>query len=145
MSDGDGFHYVRSSRGAGQGPQGELASTEVERQRALTALQKGYMSEAELDTRMRGINERADAYAAELLKLESAARDYEQRVAALDEFMQVAERISDRLDDVNADEQTQITHAMVSRVTIGEDVQVKLARGPGHVSDDTGGVPAGRS
>ena len=103
------------------------------------------MSEAELDTRMRGINERADAYAAELLKLESAARDYEQRVAALDEFMQVAERISDRLDDVNADEQTQITHAMVSRVTIGEDVQVKLARGPGHVSDDTGGVPAGRS
>ena len=89
----------------------------AERKRALTAFQQGYVSETELDARMRSINERVEAYEAEIQRQESCARDYEQRVAMLDDFVAMAEHVSDRLDDVSAEEETEITHALVSRVT----------------------------
>ncbi|MCH7786233.1 MAG: recombinase family protein [Chloroflexi bacterium] len=116
----------------------ELEKVEEERQRALTVFQKGYLNEAELDIRMKSINERREMYREDLDRMESEVNDYERQVEMLNAFIERAEDIKKRLADPSDVFKSEVIAAMVKRVDVSEDIKVRLVVGSESIIKDVG-------
>ena len=101
---------------------------ETERGRALSLFQKGYIDEDELDLRMKSILERSEMYVNDLERIKSEAENFEQRLRVLKDFTMIANRLSDRIDNINESEKQEIIHALVDRIVVREDdIKIELA------------------
>ena len=103
-----------------------LGLVDGERQRLMTMFQKGYLSNQDLDIRMRGIIERREMLDSELSRLVAEAKDYDQYVSMLDSFIESAAHITQRLDEISEKERGEIMAAMVERVDIGEEIEIHV-------------------
>ena len=106
-----------------------LKAVREERQRVLTAFQKGYLPESELDIRMRSIGERQEMYEIGLDRMKRQLEDHEANMAKLDDFLERAAEMSERLDGMTIEEKSDIIDALISRVTVLDRhlIEVELA------------------
>ena len=101
-----------------------LDRVEEERQKLITMYQKAYLSEAELDIWMRGINERREMYSLDRARLESEMENYQHYVSMLERSATRAKEITNRLDSLTPQERDEIMSALVERVEIGATITV---------------------
>ncbi len=103
-----------------------LDKLEEERQKILTAFQKGYMPEPELDIKMRGIRERGEMYESQLEALRHELANYDRYMETLDSFSASSEDIRNTLDLLTLEERNKMMKALVERVDIlsGERINV---------------------
>lgn len=104
----------------------ELEKLEEERYRALTAFQKGYLEEEELDIRMKSVSERREMFRGELDKMESEFNNIQQRIESIDQFMIQSRELAGNLDDLTDDERDEIIKAVVTKVRVGKEVKVDM-------------------
>ncbi len=115
-----------------------IEDCERERQRAVTAFQKGYVQEDELDVRMRSINERREMYQMELHRLQRIIADYEQHMAALADFKAMANELADSVRGAPQGTRDRLMATLIARVIIERDrIIVLLHRARGSVTDAT--------
>ena len=98
-----------------------LESVGQERQRALTAYQKGYLGDDELDVRMRSIGERREMYQFEVYRLESQVSEYETHMARIDAFIPMAQDMASTIDDWTPQERAELIKALVKKVTVTDN------------------------
>ncbi len=115
----------------------KLDSMETERQRIVLTYTKGYIDEAEFDLKMKSINERKEMLESELSEMEGSAGEYERQLEALENFTHIASAIRGRLPNLSDDERKDIVCALVSKVTVGEEINLKMAIGHAPVIDDS--------
>ena len=105
--------------------------TEAERGRVLGQHQKGYLTEGELDLKMREIQERNEFHAHELVRMQRELEDAEELIEVLENFMESAADVASRLDTMDMDEKIEVIRLVVDRITIykNEPATVTLAIG----------------
>ena len=113
-----------------------LDALETERHRTVSTFAKGYIDEGELDIRMRSISERQKMVAEEIERMRSHVGDYDAQLEALDNFTAVATAIRNRLPLLDDDERRELICAIVSRVTVGPEINLTMAIGHAPVIDD---------
>ncbi len=84
------------------------------------------MPDDELEVRVRGVQERKEAYEVEDKRLEADVTNYDRQKAILSSFTAVSEQVRDKLQDLSEDERTELIRAFVTRITVGKDVEVSL-------------------
>jgi len=110
----------------------KLAEVEAERGRVLSQHQQGYINDKELDLKMRTITERLEHLTGEIRRLALEWDDGAAIQQSLDDFLQTAHRLNERIDTLDPDERTEIIHLMVDRVTVQDDgFRLALALEPG--------------
>ena len=98
----------------------------------LSQHQQGYINDKELDLKMRTITERLEHLTGEIRRLALEWNDGAAIQQSLDDFLQTAHRLNERIDTLDPDERTEIIHLMVDRVTVQDDgFRLALALEPG--------------
>jgi DNA invertase Pin-like site-specific DNA recombinase len=110
--------------------QRNLEGIEKERQQVLLMFQKDYISESELDIKMKGINERRKMYQTEIQRFQAEVESLERYMGILDEFIVKAYDLKDKLDALTIEQRNRLITALVVRVEIGEEIKVYTILNP---------------
>jgi hypothetical protein len=99
-----------------------LDSLDQEKTRLITAYQKGYLSEGDLDIRMKGIKEEEQYYQGEIDRLKSEAGHLEEAIAALECIRQHDQlEIVCALEAKSDKEKLEILSQCVDRLSVSKD------------------------
>ncbi|MDA1228672.1 MAG: recombinase family protein [Chloroflexi bacterium] len=109
----------------------ELSSLDAERERILDSHQRGYMTDAERDKRMKSITERREFHSRDLDRMDAELRNLEHKAMMVESFTANARTIASRLDELTEAERGDVMRSMVSRVVIGETIEVTMLVEPG--------------
>ena len=104
----------------------QMETVDAERGRAFQLFQKSYITEKELDVRMRSITERLEFHTEQAKQLEAEASQVADRLARLEDFRSTTRQITARLDTMTGAEKVDVVHALVSRVTVVGKGQYQL-------------------
>lgn len=69
----------------------------------------------------------------ELAHLEAEAENFEHQIIVLNDFVATTTDISGRLDELSLEERAEVIQSVVSKITVGTDVDIKMALGAGCV------------
>ena len=104
-----------------------LSRMEDERGRTLLQHQRGYITDSELDVRMKGVNERIEYFQDELEKLEIEAAGATEALEAVHVWMDAAQHIAVRLDTLSDAERAEVVKLLVDRVAVdGQDIKMRM-------------------
>ncbi len=111
---------------------GQMEAVESEKGRAFQLFQKGYVSEGELDIRMKGITEPLEFFGDEVYRLETEASQIATALEYLQDLMTVSAEITSRLDTMTDEDKAEVMRNIVDHVTVEDkgQFQVVLALEP---------------
>ena len=103
----------------------KVADVELEKGRTINLYTKGIIAEAELDIRLKGVNERLEYFGEQVSRLEAEVANVAQILDALDDYVATAGGLQKRLDTMDDTEKAETVRLLVDRV-IAEDRGYKI-------------------
>lgn len=104
-----------------------LSRMEDERGRTLLQHQRGYITDSELDVRMKGVNERIEYFQDEFEKLEIEAAGATEALEGVHNWMDAAQHIAVRLDTLSDADRAEVVKLLVDRVAVdGQDIKMRM-------------------
>ncbi|MCH8109501.1 MAG: recombinase family protein, partial [Chloroflexi bacterium] len=114
-----------------------LERVETERQQVVNMYQKQWISELEAEGKMRSINDRREMAENKIREMERDARNYEQYMSVLSEFIELSSQMGDRLENISDEERGFYLSKLVERVDIGEIIKIQTLLDVSVLSEDS--------